>query len=86
MIKQKVYYLAIQHYGIVPKVRSSNIPFKQLLDNWIEEYGLDFIEASTSKQEATDMYMFNYEVFGENGFKDEEKIEFFEKCLQLECK
>lgn len=82
-MNKKVYYLAMQHYGVIPKIRDSKIPFEILLDDWIEEYGLDLIGVFENKQEATSAYEFNRIIFGQGGLKDEVQINFLEKCLSL---
>lgn len=82
-MNKKVYYLAIQYYGVIPKIRDSRIPFETLLDNLIEEYGLDLIGVFEDKQEATAAYEFNEIIFGQYGFKDEVQINYLEKCLSL---
>lgn len=82
-MNKKVYYLAIQYYGVIPKIRDSKIPFEILLDGWIEEYGLDLIGVFEDKQEATAAYEFNQIIFGQDGLKDEMQINYLEKCLSL---
>ena len=83
MLNKNIYYLAIQYYGVIPKIRNSEIPFETLLDSWIEEYGLDLIGVFEDKQEATAAYEFNQIIFGQDGFKDEVQINYLEKCLSL---
>lgn len=82
-MNKKVYYLAIQYYGVIPKIRDNKIPFETLLDDWIEEYGVDLIGIFESELEATEAYNFNQIIFGQDGFKDEVQINFLEKCLSL---
>lgn len=82
-MNKKIYYLAIQYYGVIPKIRDSKISFGTLLDNWIEEYGLDLIGVFENQQEATEAYEFNQIIFGQDGFKDETQINYLEKCLSL---
>lgn len=82
-MNKKVYYLAIQYYGVIPKIRDSKIPFETLLDDWIEEYGLDLIGVFEDEQEATSAYNFNQIIFGQDGFKDSVQINYLEKCLSL---
>ena len=82
-MNKKVYYLAVQYYGVIPKIRNSKIPFKTLMDCWIEEYGLDLIGIFESELEATSAYEFNQIIFGQDGFKDEVQISYLEKCLSL---
>lgn len=82
-MNKKVYYLAIQYYGVIPKIRDSKIPFETLLDDWIEEYGLDLIGVFEDKQKATSAHEFNKIIFGQDGFKDEIQINYLEKCLSL---
>lgn len=82
-MNKKVYYLAIQYYGVIPKIRDNKIPFETLLDDWIEEYGLDLIGVFEDEQEAIEIYKFNKIIFGQNGFKDEVQINYLEKCLSL---
>ena len=65
-MNKKVYYLAIQYYGVIPKIRDSKIPLETLLNNWVEEYGLDLIGIFEDKQEAI-TYLVN-----ETGLSDEE--------------
>ena len=82
-MNKKVYYLAIQYYGVIPKIRDNKTPFETLLDNWIEEYGLDFIGVFENQQKATSAYEFNQMIFGKDGLKDEIQINYLEKCLSL---
>lgn len=82
-MNKEVYYLAIQYYGVIPKIRDTKIPFETLLDSWIEEYGLDFIGVFEDEQEATSAYNFNQIIFGQDGCKDEVQINYLEKCLSL---
>lgn len=82
-MNKKVYYLAIQYYGVIPKIRDNKIPFEALLDSWVEEYGLDLIGIFEDEREATSAYEFNEMIFGKDGLKDEVQINFFEKCLSL---
>ena len=82
-MSKKVYYLAIQYYGVIPKIRDSKIPLETLLDSWIEEYGLDLIGVFEDKQEAIAAYEFNQIIFGQDGFKDEVQISYLEKCFSL---
>lgn len=82
-MNKKIYYLAIQYYGVIPKIRDSKIPFETLLDDWIEEYGLDLIGVFEYKESAIEAYNFNEYIFGQDGFKDEVQINFLEKCLSL---
>lgn len=82
-MNKKVYYLAIQYYGVIPKIRDSKIPFRTLLDSWIEEYGVDLIGIFESELEATAAYEFNKMIFGQDGLKDEVQINYLEKCLSL---
>lgn len=82
-MNKKVYYLAIQYYGVIPKIRDTKIPFDTLLDGWIKEYGLDLIGVFDYNESATEAYNFNKYIFGQNGFKDEVQINYLEKCLSL---
>lgn len=82
-MNKKVYYLAVQYYGVIPKIRDSKIRFGTLLDNWIEEFGLDLIGIFEDKQEAISAYEFNQIIFGRDGLKDETQINYLEKCLSL---
>lgn len=82
-MNKKVYYLAVQYYGVIPKIKDSTIPFETLLDNWIEEYGLDLIGVFEDELEATEAYNFNQIIFGQDGFKDEVQISYLERCLSL---
>ena len=82
-MNKKVYYLAIQYCGVIFKIRDSRIPFNTLLDDWIEEYGLDLIGVFDDKLEAIAAYNFNQIIFGQDGFKDQSQIDFLEKCLSL---
>lgn len=82
-MNKKVYYLAIQYYGVIPKIRDSKIPFETLLDDWIEEYGVDLIGIFEDEREAISAYEFNQIIFGQDGFKDEVQISYLERCLSL---
>ncbi len=82
-MNKKIYYLAVQYYGVIPKIRDSKIPFETLLNGWIKEYGLDLVGVFEDKQEATEAYNFNQIIFGQYGLKDETQINYLEKCLSL---
>lgn len=82
-MNKKVYYLAIQYYGVIPKIRDNKIPFETLLNKWIEEFGLDLIGVFENQQEATAAYEFNKIIFGQDGLKDPVQIDYLEKCLSL---
>ena len=82
-MNKKVYYLAIKYYGVIPKLRDKNISADTLLNDWIEEYGLDFLGYFNTAQEALEYYITDRIIFGEFGIRDDVTISHLEKCLQL---
>lgn len=83
MLNKNIYYLAIKHYEVIPKLRDKNISADTLLNNWIEEYGLDFLGYFNTAQEALEYYITDSILFGEFGRQDNVTISHLEKCLQL---
>lgn len=78
----KYYYVAIKGNNPI-QVQFKNGLTQQILDTYIQVYGLSFIGIYETYQDAKKAIEVDYFLFGNDKFNKVDTINFLEKCLAL---